>query len=86
VAGAGTQTLALAFGGSTPPTVASALTESWNGTNWTNENSMNGTKPRLTGTGTTSAALAFGGSPVPSKGAGTEEWNGDGSATETITI
>ena len=86
VAGTGTQTLALAFGGSTPPTVASALTESWNGTNWTNENSMNGTKPRLTGTGTTSAALAFGGSPVPSKGAGTEEWNGDGSATETITI
>jgi hypothetical protein len=80
--GAGTQTLALAFGGS-PITAA---TESWNGTNWTNENNLNATRRQHTGTGLQTLALAFGGeNPTAATLNTTEEWNGTGSLTRTIT-
>jgi hypothetical protein len=61
LAGAGTQTLALAFGGGTG-TAATGTTELWNGTSWTtNPNSMGTARYELGGAGTQSAALGFGG-------------------------
>ncbi len=85
---AGTSTAALAFGGygiapgddeySEWP---QPLTESWNGTNWTEVNDMNRAASYLPGAGeTNTAALAFGGYPnhlgPTSPVALTESWNG----------
>ena len=67
----GTQTAALGFGGE--PTPAGALTESYNGTNWTAVNPLNTGRTKLAGVGTNTAALAFGG---PSSAlTETWEWN-----------
>ena len=75
LAGTGTQTAALAFGGS--PTTA--VTEKYDGTNWTTVNSMN-TARTAAGAGTQTAALAFGGtipgSPLPTQTAATEKYDG----------
>ena len=70
LSGAGTTTAALAFGGGNPNDVA--LTESWNGTNWTEIADLNTGRSTLGGTGTQPSALAFGGEPEL---AATEEWN-----------
>jgi hypothetical protein len=69
---AGIQTAALAFGGITVPPVT-ALTESYNGTSWTEVNDLN-TARTLGNAGTQTSALGFGGSPGPT--AITESWNG----------
>jgi hypothetical protein len=82
IGGAGTQTSALGFGGNTPG--ETGATESWNGTNWTNENDLNTNRYSLGGTGTQTAALAFGGFAPPFTAA-TEEWSGTGEITRTIT-
>ena len=75
LAGAGTQTAALAFGGTAPP--VKNETESYNGTNWTDVNNLNTARFALAGAGTQTAALAFGGRPSPSPvRAETEHWNG----------
>ena len=73
---------ALAFGGEgtnaggTPLPGVIAVTESWNGSSWTNGNSMNTARNFIRGSGTVSTAgLAFGGSPGPS-GRYTESYNG----------
>jgi len=81
--GAGTQTLALAFGGAVDSPVGVASTESWNGTNWTNENDLNTARQSLANSGTATSALAFAGSIPPATGA-TEEWYGDGKVTDII--
>jgi hypothetical protein len=61
-------------------------TESWNGTNWTNENDLNVSRGEGGGAGTQTAALAFGGTdPSPALTTATEEWNGTGFITRTIT-
>jgi hypothetical protein len=60
LAGAGTQTAALAFGGYTPP-ATTAATEEYNGSTWTSVNSMNTARRYVGGAGTQTAALAFGG-------------------------
>ena len=70
LAGAGTQTAALAFGGN--PT--SAATEEYNGTSWSGGGNLNNARKSLAGAGTQTAALAFGGTP-PITGA-TELYNG----------
>ena len=83
VAGAGTSTAALAFGGNSPRT----MTQSWNGTNWSHENGLTAGTAFGIGAGTQTLALAVGGenaggtSPV----ATTQEWNGTGLITRTIT-
>ena len=78
--GAGSSnTSVLAFGGIT----TSAATQSWNGTNWTNENDLNTGRTALGGAGIATSALGFGGDTPPNTTA-TEEWNGDGIVTETI--
>ena len=61
LAGCGTQTAALSFGGYRGDDVAT--TESFNGTSWTNKNNMNTARNALAGCGTQTAALSFGGSP-----------------------
>ena len=76
LAGTGTQTAALAFGGWAPG--RSALTESYNGTNWTEVNDLNSARSALGGAGTTTAALAFGGKPAT---AATEEFSETGGTT-----
>jgi hypothetical protein len=71
LAGCGTQTAALAFGGE-PPTGA---TELYDGNSWTTSNSLNTARRGLAGCGTQTAGLAFGGTP-PITGA-TEEYDGN---------
>ena len=80
-AGAGIQTAGIVFGGQPPP--AQAITESYNGTNWTEVNDLNLGRMNLAGGGTQTAGLAFGGlAPTPSGGPPnsqcnqTEKWNG----------
>jgi hypothetical protein len=93
ISGAGTQTAAVAFGGDianppgTPaPYTVQALTESYNGTSWTEVNDLN--KARMAfvgGVGTQTAALLSGGylippsiTPSPTIGiqVNVESWNG----------
>jgi len=74
LAGAGIQTAALAFGGSTPS--ATSATELYNGTAWTNNPTGLATARRtLAGCGTQTAALAFGGLTASDETA-TEEFTG----------
>jgi hypothetical protein len=79
---AGIQTAGLAFGGDRFPPPAATITvtnatESWNGSVWTNVNSMNTSRFNLAGAGTLTAAVAIGGAPGPGAITGaTETWNG----------
>ena len=66
-------TSALAFGGTHPS--AHALTESWNGTNWTEVNDLNTARDTGGSIGTATSALFAGGFIPPFSGK-TEEWNG----------
>ena len=59
LAGAGTSTAALAFGG--VDAAACACTEAYNGTSWSAGGAMITARYQLAGTGTSTAALAFGG-------------------------
>jgi hypothetical protein len=71
---AGIKTSALVFGGKTPP--HSALTESYNGTSWTEVSDLNTSRMALGGSGiSNTSALAFGGSSPPNV-AVTESWSG----------
>ena len=73
--GAGTQTSALAFGGSPSPLI---LTESWNGSSWTEVADLNTTREGVGGSGATNtAAIAVGGNtPAPALTGATETWDG----------
>jgi hypothetical protein len=73
LAGAGTQTAALAFGGIPPITGA---TEEYNGTSWTSPGSLNTARGYLGGAGTQTAALAFGGYDGTAVTGATEEYDG----------
>jgi hypothetical protein len=59
LAGAGTQTAALAFGGI--DTANTGATEEYDGNSWTNSNSMNTARRALGGAGIQTAALGFAG-------------------------
>ena len=75
--GAGTPTAAIIFGGYTAsplPAAIVALTESFNGSAWTEVNDLNTAVQESAGSGTATAALSFGGSS-PTTG-NTETWNG----------
>jgi hypothetical protein len=87
LAGAGTQTAGLAFGGE--PTTAA--TEEYNGTSWaSNPTGLNTARGILAGAGTQTATVGFGGDSVGGGGgktAATEEWTGAGAPlTKTITV
>ena len=71
VAGAGIQTAAVVFGGSTPP--VTGKTETYNGTSFTEVADLNSARNALGGVGTSTSALGFGGEPPRAE---TESWNG----------
>jgi hypothetical protein len=75
LAGCGTQTAGLAFGGSPPITGA---TEEYDGTNWSPQTGLNTARQCLAGAGTQTAGLAFGGgaSPPTNTTDATEEYDG----------
>jgi hypothetical protein len=76
LAGAGTQTAGLAFGGYVgPPTVNTTATEEYDGTNWASSNPLNTGRYSNAGAGTQTAGLVFGGYDLRSTAA-TEEYNG----------
>ena len=76
-----TQTAALAFGGSTPPTVATTV--GYDGTAWSTRPSMGSNTQEASGAGTNIAALSIGGSPAQT---GVEEFTGDTTAVNVKTI
>ena len=61
----GTSTAALGFGGNSPAIppspVGTALTESYNGSNWTEVNDLNTARRHMSGFGTYTSAIANGG-------------------------
>ena len=79
----GTNTAALAFGGTQGPQPSRvAVAELWNGTNWTEQDDLNAGRYANGGSGGGSTnALSFGGRNVPNTIiALTEEWTGAGAA------
>jgi len=74
IAGAGTQTAALGFGGGIP--TYSAVTAEYDGSSWTAGNNLNTARSYLAGFGLQTAALAAGGSPNSNVGVKTEEYDG----------
>ena len=72
LAGAGTQTAGLGFGGGPPITVA---TEEYNGSGWVTGGNMGTARYALAGCGTQTAGLAFAGFDTANSNA-TEEYNG----------
>jgi hypothetical protein len=85
----GTQTLSVAFGGSTYTpgggTPGLAATELWDGTSWTSTTSLNTARRNLAGAGTQTSAVAFGGGGTAV--ATTEDWTGPGvPQTKTVTV
>ena len=81
--GAGTQTAALNFGGSPGNLNITNVTQSYNGTSWSNDTSMSTARNNLGGAGTQTSALAFGGTPPLT--AATEEYSGPSAVTRTVT-
>jgi hypothetical protein len=73
LAGAGTQTSGLAFGGET--TVVLANTEEYDGSSWTAGGNLNTARTGLGGAGTQTTGLAFGGTAANFQPV-TEEYNG----------
>ena len=73
LAGAGTQTAALGFGGAAATILTAS--ESYDGTSWTSTPSINTARTLTAGAGSQTAALCAGGFAPPSTGA-TEKYNG----------
>ena len=67
----GSQTAAMAVGGSTPPQIA--LVEEYNGTGWTERGDINTPRSGMGGSGTTASMIVYGGNPVTGV---TESWDG----------
>ena len=72
----GTATAALTFGGDDTPD--NTVTETWNGTNWTEVNNLNtGVKSAAAaGYNSNTSGLKIGGAAPGGSSANTEEWNG----------
>jgi hypothetical protein len=83
LAGAGTQTSALAFGGNTGS--ATGATELWDGTSWVSAPPLATARFALAGAGIQTSALAFGGK-IPSVTTATEEWTGTPSTGTASTL
>jgi hypothetical protein len=85
LAGAGTQTAGLVFGGRIPPD--SNATEEYDGSTWTAGGNLGTARKYMGGCGTQTAGLAFGGeySGVPAAN-NTEEFNIPGLTTKTLTV
>jgi hypothetical protein len=83
LAGAGTQTAALGFGGSAP--AVTGATEQYDGTSWISVPPMATARSGLGGAGTQTAGLAFGGL-TPTVSTATEEWTGTPSTGTASTL
>jgi len=73
------QTNAIIFSGTPPPSGYSTLNETWDGTSWTESGDVNEGRYRGAGAGTSTAALFFGGQDPalsPVRIDNTESWNG----------
>ena len=70
-------TAAIAFGGKPADPSFTALTETWNGTAWTEVADLNSARGNLNGSGSTTSALAYlGSNPGTSNKTLTESWDG----------
>lgn len=81
MAGVGSQTAALGFGGNTPGSPKSAANEQYNGSSWTELGDLNSARAGMYGFGTTTAAIGSGGLVYPFNPSNfatnlTESWNG----------
>jgi len=74
----GTSTNTIYFGGYPPAPSRLAITESWNGTAWTEVNDLNQGRSNQGGAGVYTAALCYGGGTQPGQfhPVTTESWNG----------
>ena len=73
-AGKGTATAGLSFGGKT--TAVTGVTDSWNGTSWSEVAEMSVARQYIGGVGVQGDALATGGYAPPSTVTNVEKWNG----------
>ncbi len=68
------------------------ITESWNGSTWTEVNDVNTARENLPGSGSTTAGLVFGGytttpqAVTENQVANTETWNGSGRIMEWFIV
>ena len=78
LAGGGIQTSTVVFGGESATAVASAITESYNGSSWTEVNDLNSARYRVSSTGSsnTNALSYLGRNASNTKQATNESWNG----------
>ena len=81
MAGVGSQTAALGFGGNTSGSPKSAANEQYNGSSWTEVGDLNSGRGGMYGFGTTTAAIGSGGLTYPFNPSNfatnlTESWNG----------
>ena len=81
IAGVGTQTAALGFGGNQPGNPKSTANEQYNGSSWTELGDLNTGRGAMYGFGTTTAAIGSGGLVYPFNPSAfatnlTESWNG----------
>ena len=81
LAASGVYTAALAFGGQPAP---KAVTEDWNGTNWTEVGDLNAARYSQGGGGTITSSIAFGGYTTTAV-ASTEEWSGSSITSNVLT-
>ena len=81
--GAGTQTLALMYGGASNPGAYVGLTESWDGSSWTEVADMASGRGYAASGGTGTAAFMAGGNGSSNL---TEEWTVPEFVTKTFTV
>ena len=74
--GATANTAAVAFGGEQSPTAWYALTESWNGSSWTEVNDLNAGRVSILAIGSSTAALGIGGVNPTVPQVLSETWDG----------
>ena len=83
--GDGAVTTAIASGGANTPSDKTSKCETFNGTSWTEQSSMNTRKYYGSNAGDSTAGLAFGGEPADPSRADTEKFNGS-SWSETANL
>ena len=80
----GTYTAAIIAGGGTSPTALSSLTETWDGSSWTETGDLDTARDHMTGFGTTTAAIAAGGHVVSTAGGGAPGIPGSVAPAQTL--
>jgi len=82
LAGAGTSTLALIYGGQTPSIVG--VTEDWNGASWSEVADLSQVRNAHMGSGAAATSALAAGGNTPGVTAATEEWSGSGTTIKTV--